>query len=192
MITIEARQLIALSTITSIENWRSALQCVCLRKKSRYIEAIATDSFSLARFINEEEQGEEEEEILIPKEVIKNLKAKDGLCEVSINDGIGKIDVGSCSFSFLPCESPYPTPESIERLFKKNEGAPAGEGTFDPFRMSAMCNVFAKGFGMSKKAAKALKIDLNNQDKNGYLAPALFSAFVEETEFNGLVMPMRD
>lgn len=192
MITIEARQLIALSTITSIENWRSALQCVCLRKKSRYIEAIATDSFSLARFINEEEQGEEEEEILIPKEVIKNLKAKDGLCEVSVNDGIGKIDVGSCSFSFLPCESPYPSRENIERMFKKNAGTPVGCCSFDPFRVAAMCNVFAKGFGMSKKATKALKIDLNNQDKNGHLAPALFDAFIEETEFNGLVMPMRD
>lgn len=190
MITIEAKQLIALSTITSTENWRSALQCVCLRKKSRYVEAIATDSFSLARFIHEEEQGEDEE-ILIPKEVIKNLKVKDGTCTVTIEDGIGKIDVGSCSFSFLPCESPYPTPESIERLFKKNEGAPAGEGTFDPFKMAAMCNVCSKGFGMSKKAAKALKIDLNNQDKSGHLAPALFSAVVDETEFNGLVMPMR-
>lgn len=191
MITIEARQLIALATITSNDGWRDALKCVCLRKKSRYVEAVATDSFSLARFTHEEEQGEEEE-ILIPKEVIKNLKTKDDICEVSVDDGIGKIDVGSCSFSFLPCESPYPSPENIERMFKKNAGAPVGCCSFDPFRMSAMCNVFAKGFGMSKKAAKALKIDLNNQDKNGYLAPALFSAFIEETEFNGLVMPMRD
>lgn len=54
-----------------------------------------------------------------------------------------------------------------------------------------MCNICAKGFGMSKKATKALKIDLNNQDKNGHLAPALFDAFVDKTEFNGLVMPMR-
>lgn len=190
MIKIEARELIALATITSSDNWRDALKCVCLRRKDHYVEAIATDSFSLARFVHVEEEGEEEE-ILIPKEIIKNLKAKDGLCEVSINDGIGKIDVGSCSFSFLPCEASYPSRENIERMFKKNAGVPVGCCSFDPFRMSAMCNVFAKGFGMSKKATKALKIDLNNQDKNGHLAPALFSAVVDETEFNGLVMPMR-
>lgn len=190
MITIEARQLIALSTITSTENWRSALQCVCLRKKNRYVEAIATDSFSLARFTHEEEPGEEEE-ILIPKDVIKNLKTKDGLCKVSIVEGIGRLDVGACSFSFFPCESPYPSPENIERMFKKNAGTPISCCSFDPLKIATMCNVCAKGFGMSKKATKALKIDLNNQDKNGYLAPALFSAFVDETEFNGLVMPMR-
>ena len=46
MITIEAKQLIALATITSTESWRSALQCVCLRRKDHYVEAIATDSFS--------------------------------------------------------------------------------------------------------------------------------------------------
>ena len=190
MITIEAKQLIALATITSNDGWRDALKCVCLRKKDRYVEAIATDSFSLARFIHEKETGEDEE-ILIPKEVIKNLKVSNGLCSVSVVNGVGMVEVGSCSFSFIPCESPYPTPESIERLFKKNEGAPAGEGTFDPFRMAAMCSICSKGFGMSKKAAKALKIDLNNQDKSGHLAPALFSAVVDETEFNGLVMPMR-
>lgn len=190
MITIDAKQLIALSNITSNEDWRSALKCVCLRKKSRYVEAIATDSFSLARFTHEEEEGEEEE-ILIPKEIIKNLKAKDGLCTVSIKDGIGRLDVKACSYSFIPCESPYPSKENIERMFKKNAGAPVGCCSFDPFRVAAMCNVFAKGFGLSKKAPKALKIDLNNQDKNGHLAPALFDAFVDETEFNGLVMPMR-
>lgn len=191
MITIEAKQLIALATVTSNDDWRDALKCVCLRKKGRYVEAIATDSFSLARFTHAEEQGEEEE-ILIPKEAIKNLKAKDGLCTVSIKDGIGRLDVKACSYSFIPCESPYPSKENIERMFKKNAGAPVGCCSFDPFRMAAMCNVFAKGFGMSKKATKALKIDLNNQDKNGHLAPALFNAFVDETEFSGLVMPMRD
>lgn len=190
MITIEAKQLIALATVTSNDDWRDTLKCVCLRKKGRYVEAIATDSFSLARFTHEEEQGEEEE-ILIPKEVIKNLKAKDGLCTVSIKDGIGRLDVKACSYSFIPCESPYPSRENIERMFKKNAGAPVGCCSFDPFRVAAMCNICAKGFGMSKKATKALKIDLNNQDKNGHLAPALFSAFVDETEFNGLVMPMR-
>lgn len=191
MITIEAKQLITLATITSNDGWRDALKCVCLRKKSRYVEAIAIDSFSLARFSYEEDYSEEQEEILIPKEVIKNLKAKDGLCTVTIEEGIGKIDVGSCSFSFLPCESSFPSPESIERQFTKKEGAPVGNCSFDPLKIAAMCNVFAKGFGMSKKAAKALKIDLNNQDKSGHLAPALFSAVVDETEFNGLVMPMR-
>ena len=190
MIKIEARQLIALSTITSTESWRSALQCVCLRRKDHYVEAIATDSFSLARFVHVEEEGEEEE-ILIPKEIIKNLKAKDGLCTVSIKDGIGRLDVKACSYSFVPCESPYPSRENIERMFKKNAGTPVGCCSFDPFRVAAMCNICAKGFGMSKKATKALKIDLNNQDKNGHLAPALLSAVVDETEFNGLVMPMR-
>ena len=190
MITIEARQLIALATVTSNDDWRDALKCVCLRKKDRYVEAIATDSFSLARFTYEEEEGEEEE-ILIPKEIIKNLKAKDGLCTVSIKDGIGRLDVKACSYSFIPCESPYPSRENIERMFKKNAGAPVGCCSFDPFRVAAMCNICAKGFGMSKKATKALKIDLNNQDKNGHLAPALFDAFVDGTEFNGLVMPMR-
>lgn len=75
MITIEAKQLIALATVTSNDDWRDALKCVCLRRKDHYVEAIATDSFSLARFVHVEEEGEEEE-ILIPKEVIKNLKAK--------------------------------------------------------------------------------------------------------------------
>lgn len=190
MITIEAKQLIALATVTSNDDWRDALKCVCLRRKDHYVEAIATDSFSLARFVHVEEEGEEEE-ILIPKEVIKNLKAKDGLCTVSIKDGIGRLDVKACSYSFIPCESPYPSRENIERMFKKNAGAPVGCCSFDPFRVAAMCNICAKGFGMSKKATKALKIDLNNQDKNGHLAPALFDAFVDETEFNGLVMPMR-
>jgi hypothetical protein len=138
-----------------------------------------------------EEQGEEEE-ILIPKEVIKNLKTKDGLCTVTIEEGIGKIDVGSCSFSFLPCESSFPSPESIERQFTKKEGAPVGNCSFDPLKIASMCNVCAKGFGMTKKVTKPLTIDLNNQDESGRLAPALFSAFIEETEFNGLVMPMRD
>ena len=192
MITIEARQLIALATITSNDSWRTALKHVCLRKKDRYVEAIATDSFSLARFSHEEDYSEEQEEILIPKEVIKNLKAKDGLCTVTIEEGIGKIDVGSCSFSFLPCESSFPSPESIERQFTKKEGAPVGNCSFDPLKIASMCNVCAKGFGMTKKVTKPLTIDLNNQDESGRLAPALFSAFIEETEFNGLVMPMRD
>ena len=106
MITIEAKQLIALATITSSDNWRDALKCVCLRKKGCYVEAIATDSFSLARFMHEEEPGEEEE-ILIPKEIIKNLKTKDGLCTVSVNNGIGRLDVNACSYSFIPCEASF-------------------------------------------------------------------------------------
>lgn len=173
----------ALSLLTSKDDSRAALQCVCVRKHDdETVEIAATDSYTLGSIhvaASEFNIIETDDELLIPAELIKRIGSTKAETATIMTDGCDvTIEVLGCT---------YTSPDQIQRTKYPNykqlidDDIVAESPELDPKKVEVMMEVCKLINGKSDVGV--------NVRVNGIYKPVYFE--IPTMRFIGLIMPVR-